>query len=122
MRIEKAFLGFFLSLWHTGEFEPVKDTPYDFLQPHEIGSLIHKLQNGYDINFVLDTTTDKHFKKVTMLKNEIRKGGAVHKKHAGLCLETQGFPDSVNHPNFPSQVVNPGETSEHVMVYRFTAS
>ena len=30
------------------------------------------------------------------------KGGAVYQKHAGLCLETQGFPNSINQPNFPS--------------------
>ncbi|OMO61060.1 Aldose 1-/Glucose-6-phosphate 1-epimerase [Corchorus capsularis] len=36
----------------------------------------------------------------------------------GLCLETQGFPDSVNHPNFPSdQIVNPGQTYKHFMVF-----
>ena len=32
----------------------------------------------------------------------VGKGGAVYKQHAGLCLETQGFPDAVHHPNFPS--------------------
>jgi galactose mutarotase-like enzyme len=30
------------------------------------------------------------------------KGGAVYAKHAGLCLETQGFPDAINQPSFPS--------------------
>ena len=30
------------------------------------------------------------------------KGGVVYKKHQAFCLETQHFPDSVNHPNFPS--------------------
>jgi hypothetical protein len=30
------------------------------------------------------------------------KGGAVYEKHAGLCLETQGFPDAINQPSFPS--------------------
>ncbi|KAJ7956362.1 Aldose 1-epimerase [Quillaja saponaria] len=132
----------------TGEIVNVKGTPYDFLQPHEIGSLINKLPNGYDINYVLDSTSDEHFKKVAvvqesvsgrkmelwtnqpgvqfytsnMLKSEKGKDGAIYKKYAGICLETQGFPDSVNHPNFPSQIINPGETYEHVMVYRFTAS
>lgn len=37
------------------------------------------------------------------------KSGAVYNKHAGLCLETQGFPDSPNHPEFPSTVLRPGE-------------
>lgn len=56
-----------------------------------------------------------------MLKDAKGKGGAVYREHDGLCLETQGFPDSVNHPNFPSQIVNPGQVYLHVMVYRFTA-
>ena len=30
------------------------------------------------------------------------KGSAVYQKHAGLCLETQGFPNAINQPNFPS--------------------
>ncbi|KAI4342565.1 hypothetical protein MLD38_027179 [Melastoma candidum] len=49
------------------------------------------------------------------------KDGAVYQQYGGLCLETQGFPDSVNHPNFPSQIVKPGEIYHNVMVYRFTA-
>ncbi|KAK8951135.1 hypothetical protein KSP39_PZI003013 [Platanthera zijinensis] len=44
------------------------------------------------------------------------KGGAVYEIHDGLCLETQGFPDSVNHPQFPSQIVNPGEVYKHDMI------
>ncbi|KAK9049734.1 hypothetical protein SSX86_031297, partial [Deinandra increscens subsp. villosa] len=48
------------------------------------------------------------------------KGGYVYEEHAGLCLETQGFPDAVNHPNFPSQIVNPGETYKHRMLFKFS--
>jgi aldose 1-epimerase len=49
------------------------------------------------------------------------KGGAVYHKHAGLCLETQHFPDSPNHPNFPSVVLRPGEEFNQIAVWRFTA-
>jgi len=56
-----------------------------------------------------------------LLHNLKGKGGFVYSQHAALCLETQGFPDSVNHPNFPSQIVNPGQIYKHIMVYRFTA-
>ncbi|RAL39057.1 hypothetical protein DM860_011543 [Cuscuta australis] len=133
----------------TGAIQPVKGTPYDFLQPHEIGSKLSQLPGGYDINYVLDPTegSHRHLHKVAvvqepksgrkmelwtnkpgvqfytsnMLKDTKGKGGFVYQKYAGLCLETQGFPDSVNHPNFPSQFVDAGETYDHVMVYRFTA-
>jgi aldose 1-epimerase len=49
------------------------------------------------------------------------KGGAVYQKHAGLCLETQHFPDSPNHPNFPTVVLRPGEEFKQIAVWRFSA-
>ncbi|WOH10474.1 hypothetical protein DCAR_0729943 [Daucus carota subsp. sativus] len=130
----------------TGQIVPVAGTAYDFLQAREIGSRISELSDGYDINYVLDGTSKKHFNKVAMVhdsksgrKMELwtnqpgvqfytsnmiasvkGKFGFIYHKHAGLCLETQGFPDAVNQPNFPSQIVNPGATYEHIMVYRFT--
>ncbi|GAV76934.1 Aldose_epim domain-containing protein [Cephalotus follicularis] len=132
----------------TGEIVAVQGTPYDFLQPHEIGSMINELPDGYDINYVLDKGSPGHLRKAAVVRESVSgrklelwtnkpgvqfytsnklghvpgKGGFVYTKYAGLCLETQGFPDSVNHRNFPSQIVNPGESYEHIMLYRFTAS
>lgn len=40
----------------TGVISPVKNTSYDFLKPRKVGSRINKLQNGYDMNYVLDST------------------------------------------------------------------
>jgi aldose 1-epimerase len=37
----------------------------------------------------------------------------------GLCLETEGFPDAPNHPDFPSTVLRPGQTYHHTMIVRF---
>jgi len=48
------------------------------------------------------------------------KGGKVYKKNAGLCLETQHFPDSPNHANFPSTVLRPGETYRTSTVHEFS--
>ena len=50
----------------------------------------------------------------------VGKGGAVYGKHAGLCLETQGFPDAINQPNSPSIVVQPGEKYQHTMLFEFS--
>lgn len=50
----------------------------------------------------------------------IGKGGKVYHKRHGLCLETQHFPDSPNHPDFPSTVLKPGETYQTTTVYRFS--
>jgi aldose 1-epimerase len=54
------------------------------------------------------------------LNNVRGKGGHVYGQHNGLCLETQGFPDAVNHPNFPSQIVNPGQVYRHDMLFKFS--
>ncbi|XP_052896369.1 galactose mutarotase isoform X2 [Anopheles moucheti] len=47
------------------------------------------------------------------------KGGAKYCKHGAFCLETQNFPDAINHANFPSAVLNPGALYVHEVVYKF---
>jgi aldose 1-epimerase len=49
------------------------------------------------------------------------KDGQLYAHRTGLCLETQHFPDSPNHPNFPSTVLKPGETYRTSTVLRFSA-
>uniref|UniRef100_A0A0E0AZE3 Aldose 1-epimerase n=1 Tax=Oryza glumipatula TaxID=40148 RepID=A0A0E0AZE3_9ORYZ len=120
----------------TGEMMPVSGSPFNFLTETTIGSRIDQVPGGYDHNFVIDCGEVKsglcHVAKVTdpsssrvldiwadapgvqfytgnFLNGIVGKGGAVYGKHAGLCLETQGFPNAVNQPNFPSVVVQPGE-------------
>ncbi|KAK9272522.1 hypothetical protein L1049_002895 [Liquidambar formosana] len=131
----------------TGKIVPVKGTPYDFLKPHTVGSRIKQLPSGYDINYALDGGMVHHkmkraavvhekqsgrvmelltnapgvqFYTGNMLKDTKGKGGFIYKPHAALCLETQGFPDSVNHPNFPSQIVTPGKSYKHYMLFKFS--
>jgi aldose 1-epimerase len=48
------------------------------------------------------------------------KNGAKCFKHAGLCLETQHFPDSPNQPSFPNTILKPGETYRHETIYKFS--
>ena len=131
----------------TGKIVSVKGTPYDFCQPRVIKSKIDELPNAYDINYVLDGEKGKKMKVAAIVWDEKSgrsmkletnapgvqfytasnlltgvkgKGGFVYREHAGLCLETQGFPDSVNHPNFPSQIVNPGQIYKHRMLFTFS--
>lgn len=47
------------------------------------------------------------------------KGGNIYNQYQGFCLETQHFPDSINHPEFPSVVLRPGGVYRHVMVHTF---
>ncbi|MGC4001154.1 MAG: aldose epimerase family protein [Anaeromyxobacter sp.] len=48
----------------------------------------------------------------------VGRGGQAFQRHAGLCLETQHFPDSPHQPSFPSTVLRPGETYRTRTVYR----
>jgi aldose 1-epimerase len=135
----------------TGKIAPVKSTPFDFTEPHTMGERIGQLKGdpvGYDLNYVLSSggsskpvlaatvrepksgrvmevlTTEPGIQFYTgnFLDGTVKgKGGAVYKKHAGFCLETQHFPDSVNHPSFPSTTLQPGKTYSSATVFRFSA-
>jgi aldose 1-epimerase len=48
------------------------------------------------------------------------KEGHVYKRRFGLCLETQHFPDSPNHPDFPSTILKPGEKFHQTTVFKFS--
>ena len=67
----------------------------------------------------LDVWTDQPGIQIyagNFLDNHSGKNGATYKRHAGLCLETQHFPDSPNQPHFPTTLLRPGDkfTSETV--------
>ena len=49
------------------------------------------------------------------------KEGHVYKRRYGLCLETQHYPDSPNHPDFPSAILKPGEKFHQTTVFKFSA-
>jgi aldose 1-epimerase len=103
-----------------------------------------KLGKGYDHNFVLDAPgnlkewvvkveepktgrvlevyTDQpgvQFYTGNFLDGSMQGVGGAFRYREALCLETQHFPDSPNHPNFPSAVLRPGETFHSVTIYRF---
>lgn len=47
------------------------------------------------------------------------KDGAIYNKRAGLCLETQYYPNSLKHKNFPSPILKAGEEYKHTTIYKF---
>jgi aldose 1-epimerase len=49
------------------------------------------------------------------------KAGKAYQQRTGFCLETQHFPDSPNHANFPSTVLKPGQKYATTTVYKFSA-
>ena len=50
------------------------------------------------------------------------KDGAVYRANGGLCLETQKYPDSVHHPDWPSWRLDPGQVYRSAMIHRFSVS
>ena len=49
------------------------------------------------------------------------KGGKPYTRRSALCLETQHYPDSPNHPAFPSTVLRKGDRYKTTTVYKFSA-
>jgi aldose 1-epimerase len=50
----------------------------------------------------------------------VGKKGVNYLKRSGFCLETQHFPDSPNHPHFPSTRLTPGERFQETTIYKFS--
>jgi aldose 1-epimerase len=48
------------------------------------------------------------------------RSGKKYEHRYGLCLETQHYPDSPNHPNFPNTVLEPGDTLNSTTIYKFS--
>jgi aldose 1-epimerase len=134
----------------TGEIAPVAGTPFDFRDFHAIGERVDQLGTGtgagYDHNFVLNNqdgdlalaakvrdpnsgrvlavyTTEPgvQFYGGNFLNGAVGKGGKKYDYRSGFCLETQHYPDSVHHDNFPSAILRPGETYTHTCIYQITA-
>jgi aldose 1-epimerase len=129
----------------TGGIASVKDTPLDFTSPTAIGERINQVPGGYDHNFILNgeqgslrlaakvSEPDKgrvmeihttepaiQFYTGNFLDGSLTgKSGKIYEKHFGFCLEPQHFPDSPNHPSFPSTILEPGEKYTKTTLFRF---
>ena len=93
--------------------------------PHDLSRVaarVHDPKSGRTME-VLTTEPGLQFYSGNFLNGSIvGKGGRAYEKHSGFCLETQHFPDSPNHPNFPSTVLNPGQEYRHTTIYRFSVT
>lgn len=130
----------------TGKLDSIQGGAMDFQQSKKIGRDIGQVAGGYDHNWVLDRTGNGLEKIATLyhaasgrvmdvLTTEpglqfysgnfldgtlhYTTDGKKYVKHAGLCLETQHFPDSPNQPSFPSTILQPGNTYQQTTVYSF---
>jgi aldose 1-epimerase len=71
---------------------------------------------------VLSTEPGVQFYSGNFLDGTITgKGGKVYNHRYGFCLETQHFPDSPNHPKFPSTTLKPGQTYSTTTVFKFSS-
>jgi aldose 1-epimerase len=133
----------------TGEIRPVAGTPFDFNTAHTIGERIGDkydqliLGRGYDHNYILDNKEEVDVtvwepQSGRMLEvitdqpgmqlytgnfldgKQIGHGGKAFNFRSGLCLESGHYPDSPNHPEFPTTVLNSGETFKSTTIYRFS--
>ncbi|MER5550952.1 aldose epimerase family protein [Streptomyces sp. NPDC002793] len=115
----------------TGELLPVEGTRFDFREAKPLGP-------GYDTNYVLEETGGKPVAELydpasgrlltvrttepgLQLYTADHLDGGPFVPCAGIALETQHFPDSPNHPDFPSTVLRPGEEFASTTVYAFSA-
>ncbi|MEV0586064.1 aldose epimerase family protein [Nonomuraea sp. NPDC050310] len=111
---------------------PVAGTPFDFTEPTPVAA---RLDGAYDHCYVLRpggrmrvaepvsgramtvTTTEPG---VQFYTGHLLDGIATpYGRQAGLCLETQRFPDSPNRPDYPSAVLRPGEEHVSATTYAF---
>jgi aldose 1-epimerase len=132
-----------------GPHEDVEATPLDFRAPTEIGPRARSLSNepakGLDHNFVLSEwdhnlrlaarlehasnglvmellTTEPGVQVYSggHMKPTTGKSGVVYPTRGGVCLEAQHFPDSLHHPEYPSILLEPGDTYRQTTEYRFS--
>jgi len=107
-----------------------------------------KVAGGYDHNFILNKDQNGHemtlaasdydqesgrFMEVYTTEPAIQvytgnfldgtltgKSGKKYGHRYGICFETQHYPDSPNHPNFPNTILNPGETLHSTTIFKFS--
>jgi len=130
----------------SGRLCDVEGSAMDLRQPTPIGKRIDEVQGGgYDHNYCLKSkvsqepvlaarvvdlpsgrivecrTTEPGLQFYTgnYLENISGKGGLIYNRQEGFCLEAQHWPDSPNHPKFPSTELTPGETYSQITEYAF---
>lgn len=117
----------------TGKIAPVKNTPLDFTTPAPIGAHMseNKKPRGiYDHSFVINgggkslvlaaRVRDPQSGRVMEVRTT-QPGLQLYTGRPGrFYLETQHFPDSIHHANFPSTILQPGKTLESTTIYTFS--
>jgi aldose 1-epimerase len=132
-----------------GRVQAVKGTPFDFTTAKPVGRDLKQTgltPAGYDHNFVVNGEPDRlrlvakvkdpksgrvmtvsadrpgvQFYTGNFLDGSAKGKGTAYGQHAGLCLETQAFPNAINVPAWRDQVIlRPDQPYRHVMVHAFS--
>lgn len=129
----------------TGNIIEIAGSPLDFSKSKKIGQDLNLVHGGYDHNYVLNKnegrmslaaelfdplsgrgivvkTTKPGMQVYTsnFLNSSIKgKSKIKYPQYAGVCLETQYFPDSPNQPEFPSSILYPNEKYQQTTIYKF---
>jgi aldose 1-epimerase len=128
----------------TGKIIKLKGGPLDLRKMKLIGPEIAKLENGYDHCYIIDRkkegpelaaivyhpasgrkmevyTTEPavQFYSSNFLGGLQGKGNIKYRKHLALCLEAQHYPDSPNHPHFPSTLLKPDVIYRQTTIHKF---
>lgn len=132
----------------TGEVLSVEGTPFDFRVPKPIGQDIRadfeqiEMYEGFDHNYAIsgrdyrlaaiasciengitmEVYTDQPAMQLytsNSLPEGIYKDGARYGAHQAFCIETQCFPNAMEHSHYPSPLLKKNEEYNHVTEYRF---
>jgi aldose 1-epimerase len=128
------------NLLSNGKVTSVSETIFDFRELKEIS------KNSFDNNFILNgdsgdmklaatvferktgrkleiftTEPALHFFSGNSLNGSLTgKSGKVYGSQAGFCMEPQHFPDSPNHPEFPTTLLKPNDIYKSQTIYKFS--
>lgn len=132
----------------TGNLLEVSCTPFDFRDERAIETGITSAHdqnilvgNGYDHPFILNTNHNTEMvlkdpisgRILTIetdevgvvlysgnsIKNEGQFRGIPARKYLGICLETQGLPDAIHHPSFPTVILDKDQKYSSKTIYKF---
>lgn len=130
----------------TGQIKSTSGSILDFKEAKVIGQQLNNYQGelpmGYDHNYIIDKPLDELGKAAKVVfdnksleilttqpgvqlytaayvENLKGKSGNTYGPYAGLCLETQHFPDATKNNHFPSTILRKNEEYNHQLIYKF---
>jgi len=85
----------------------------------ELAAEVYEPSTGIVLKVLTDQPAIQFYSGNFMTGNDVGKRGNINNYRTGIALETQNYPDAPNHANFPSAILNPGETYSQTCIYKF---